>query len=194
MGAEIEVKAHVSDYKKILTVIRKTAGVHSEYYQMKSDIYFAHNGRGDKPMLRSRLEQKGPDKDHLTGSVLLTCKDKLKKDGFELNHEIEFTAPSSDFETTLAFFEALGYEQWRTKTKEGYSFVFDYFDQPLHVELIEVPPLGWFLEMEFCLEDGAEESKGAEYTAYLKKALTLFGISQDQIEDRYYIEMLTQEA
>jgi adenylate cyclase class 2 len=193
MAAEIELKAHVDDWQALLARIRETSGISAESYQEKRDVYFARKGSLDRPMLRSRLELSGPDKEHLTGSVLLTCKDKMEKDGIEVNHEIEFSAPGSDFAQTIVFFKALGYEVWLEKEKIGYSFMLDKYHDTLHVELIEVPPLGWFLEMEFCLPDGIDKSQAESYRSYLMQALALFGIPADRLEDRYYMQMLKPE-
>ncbi len=59
---------------------------------------------------------------------------------------------------------------------------------PLHIELVEIASLGWFLEMEFVLET-AEQVPYAR--TRLLEVLSLFGVPpQARIEERYYMHLL----
>ncbi|MDD3902959.1 MAG: adenylate cyclase, partial [Sphaerochaeta sp.] len=60
---------------------------------------------------------------------------------------------------------------------------------PLHVELVEVLGLGWFLEMEFILEDEAliDTAKKA-----LLSVLDSLLIARESVEERYYMHLLKE--
>lgn len=56
-----------------------------------------------------------------------------------------------------------------------------------YVELVEVPPLGWFVEMEFLVEDEKNISRAK---ALLHEVLAHLGIPESSIEGKYYMDML----
>lgn len=189
MSIEIELKAHISNYKETLNLIRSHENISNEIYQIKKDIYFT-KGHHEKPSLRSRLVAFGKDEKSLQKQVLITLKEKQVVDEIETNKEIEFSVDKNDYDQTISFFTALGYSIALKKEKIGYSFNFDYFKEPLHIELIEVPPLGWFLEMEFCLKDDIDENEKLKARANLYEALSIFKVDESLIEKDYYMDLL----
>jgi adenylate cyclase class 2 len=190
MSAEIELKAHVNDLDKILSIIRNTCGVSHECFQEKRDIYLTNNI--DQPSCRVRLERKGLDKDHLVDTLLITVKDKKSTNGIEVNDELEFDSKGANFDASVELFKVLGYKVVLVKEKKGYSFIFDKFRFPLHIELLEVPPLGWFLEMEFTPDILLSDEEVDIIKGDLLSALKMFEITEDKIEKCFYRDMLNE--
>lgn len=188
MSKEIELKAHINDLNKTLSIIRNTRGVSHECFQEKKDIYFSNNI--EQPSCRVRLERKGQDKNHLIDTVLITVKEKKSNDGIEVNEEIEFDSKGSNFDLAVRMFNTLGYKQVLLKEKVGYSFVLDKFNYPLHIEVLEIAPLGWFLEIEFTPEQELSEIEIDNLKSNLLTALKMFNLSENNIEQRYYRDML----
>jgi adenylate cyclase class 2 len=190
MATEIELKAHVNDLDKILSIIRNTCGVNHECFQEKKDIYLTNHI--DQPPCRVRLERKGLDKEHLIDTLLITVKDKQSTNGIEVNDEVEINSDGANFEKAVKIFKVLGYKEVLVKEKIGYSFIFDKFRFPLHLEVLEVPPMGWFLEMEFTPEVTLRDGEIEEIKGNLLIALKMFGINEDKIEKRFYRDMLDE--
>lgn len=190
MSAEIELKAHVNDLDKLLSIIRNTCGVSHECFQEKRDIYLTNNI--NQPSCRVRLERKGLDKDHLTDTLLITVKDKKSTNGIEVNDELEIDSAGANFETSVELFKVLGYKEVLVKEKIGYSFILDKFRFPLHIEVLEVPPLGWFLEMEFTPDILLSNEDVDKIKGDLLSALKMFDLNEDQIEKCFYCDMLNK--
>ncbi|AEV28157.1 adenylate cyclase, class 2 (thermophilic) [Sphaerochaeta pleomorpha str. Grapes] len=188
MAFEVELKAHVQDPQAIMAILEGFEHISEPVCEYKQDIYYAKN-EGEEPLFRLRRESFGPDFDSLTGSVLFTYKEKTRKDGIEVNVEKEFTTSDSQGENAEQFFLALGYVEYIKKTKKGYSFVhaIDGFLPMLHIELAEVKSLGWFLEMEFLIEDPSLVAQAKEK---LLEVLHAVGLGDSTIESRYYMHML----
>nr|WP_321304161.1 CYTH domain-containing protein [uncultured Sphaerochaeta sp.] len=187
MSYEVELKAHVDDPITLKHDIEQQPGIGEVCCEEKDDIYYALAGQ--EPLFRLRMERFGPSFHELSGNVRFTRKYKSLKDGIEVNEEVEFLSSSDQAEYAHAFFLSLGYEVYIRKTKRGYSYdwVFDETLSPLHIELVEIASLGWFLEMEFVLET-------AERVPYartrLLEVLSLLGVPQERIEERYYMHLL----
>ncbi|MBK5200716.1 MAG: hypothetical protein JJE21_04185 [Spirochaetaceae bacterium] len=190
MATEIELKAHVNDVDKILSSIRNTLGISQECFQEKKDIYLMNEI--DKPVVRCRLEKKGLDKNNLKASLLITVKNKELSGKIEENNEFEIDSDAHNFETSIELFKALGYRETLLKEKTGYSFMLDKYQFPLHVEVLEVKPLGWFLEIEFSIKEQLSVFGVSALKDDLLDALALFGISQDKIEGKFYRDLLNQ--
>jgi adenylate cyclase class 2 len=190
MSKEIELKAHVDDVDKVLSIIRNTRGVTHECFQEKRDIYLSNHL--NQPSCRVRLERKGSNKDHLKDTVIITVKEKKSNNGIEVNDEIEIDSDGSNFESAVRIFEVLGYKPVLLKEKRGYSFILDKFKFPLHIEVLEVAPLGWFLEMEFTPENELNDDEIENIKQDLLSALKMFGINEGKIEQRFYHDMLDE--
>lgn len=191
MGFEVELKVHVKDPEQLRKEIEKFSLVNGPVFEIKEDIYYALPG--EDALFRLRRESSGPSFADLTGQLIFTRKHKALKDGIEVNQELEFSANYNQFEQAHAFFLSLGYGVFIRKTKKGYSYSYRMTnDLPfLHLELVEVPPLGWFLEMEFVLED---EKKVPMARTLLIQMLEKLGIDQSDIESRYYMHLLKAQT
>lgn len=183
MAYEVELKAHVEDPLLIQERLQQLEGISLALYEHKDDIYYALGD--EEPSFRLRRESFGKDEHHLKGSLLFTKKNKSITKGIEVNKEYEFTVPDDQFEAAHAFCLSLGYGIYIRKTKRGNSYTLG----NVHIELVEVIGLGWFLEMECVLENetGIEDAK-----ASLKHILGLVGVSEDKIESRYYMHLLKE--
>jgi adenylate cyclase class 2 len=188
MAMEVELKAHVSDPQAVIAALERLDRISPATSEYKEDLYFSE-GTGKEPLFRLRIEQTGPDFDSMSGSVILTYKDKSIEDGIEVNSEKEVILPVEQAANAETFFLALGYVPYIRKTKRGYSFHLELegFSPRLHIELVSVEGLGWFLEMEF-LTDRTEDVPVAR--GHLREVLSWVGIEESAIEPRYYMHML----
>ncbi len=187
---EVELKAHVSDPALLQQRIEALTGISSAVYELKEDVYFSYPD--EDALFRMRLEQSGPSFEDMQGLVVFTYKDKTLKDGIEVNEEREFSSPSDQGPSAKQFFLSLGYEVYITKTKRGYLYT--YPASPtlplLTIELVDVVGLGWFIEMEFVLED---TSRVGQAKACLLDVLKQVGIDHAMIEDEYYMHLLKKK-
>lgn len=190
MATEIELKAHVDNIDNLLFCIRNTDGISDEYFQEKRDIYLTNEI--DKPPVRCRLVKKIYEGDNISSSLLITVKNKELNDTIEENNEIEIECSSTEFNKSVELFKALGYKETLVKEKTGYSFMFNKYKYPLHIEIIEVKPLGWFFEIEFSIEEKLSNLDISYLKANLMDTLDLFKISHDKIETQYYRDLLNQ--
>lgn len=191
MAIEVELKAHATDWELLKDRIEKQKGLAGPLCEVKDDIYYCRSG--EDALFRLRLEQSGPSFSTLQGQVVFTRKYKQMHDGIEVNQELEFCCEAEESEKAQAFFLSLGFEQYIRKTKKGYSYTWNVDQQlpPLHLELVEVGTLGWFLEMEFVL---ADEEKVPLARTFLRTVLAQLGVAEQQIESRYYMHLLKNQT
>ena len=191
MAMEVELKAHVQDWQLLKERIEQQVGLEGPVYELKDDIYYCREG--EDALFRLRLEQKGPSFSKLAGQVVFTRKYKQLKEGIEVNEELEFCCDSNEAEAADTFFLSLGFEHYTRKTKKGYFYTWkvDSSLPPLHLELVEVGSLGWFLEMEFVLED---EKKVPLARTFLRTILAQLGVDEQAIESRYYMHLLKHQT
>ncbi len=191
MALEVELKAHVHDVSLLKRSLEALKGIGTPLCEIKEDVYYciAH----EDALFRLRRESSGPSFTALSGQIVFTRKVKILQDGIEVNQELEFTAGDDQFESAHAFCLSLGYEVYIRKTKRGYSYSYQISEgfPPLHLELVEVPPLGWFLELEFVLED---ETKVPVARTFLLQMLQNLGIDRTEIESRYYMHLLKSQS
>ncbi len=192
MGCEVELKAHIDDYRKLRSMIVSLQGLSEGVSENKSDIYWSLPG--GRPLFRVREESTGPvDGKPDTGALLFTRKDKQLQGAIEVNHEIEFSASLSDARKVFEFCESLGYIVYVRKEKTGWAWSYTPCDasaQNVHIELIEVVSLGWFLEMECVLDDGASAEQIQTARTTLLALLDELRVPRTAIEERYYMDML----
>lgn len=190
MGVEVEIKAHVPDHALLRQRLETLVGISCALCELKEDTYFSL--AGEEPLFRMRLEQSGPSFDAMQGSLVFTYKDKTIREGIEVNEEVEFTCPATEGPSALQFFLSLGYDLFITKTKRGcrYTYPMDRCLPPLTVELVEVVGLGWFLEMEFVLDDTSKVGLAKDC---LLRFLALVGVESSAIEEEYYMHMLKKK-
>ncbi len=187
MAYEIELKARVKDddIDRVRKALIDIPGASYHGINNKFDMYWSQTDDGE-PLFRTRREitEKGPH-------VLFTAKPMKTKDGLgiEENKELEFTASDDQWDKILQFYSGIGLQVCRLKWKKGYDYMFciDGFD--IHAELLDVRFLGWFLEMEICLDTLEGVDKEAADKA-LRKALALVDISEEAIEPTGYNKML----
>jgi adenylate cyclase class 2 len=191
MAIEVELKAHVNDWQQLKATIDREHAVVGPLYEVKDDIYYCRSG--EDALFRLRVEQSGPSFSALQGKVVFTRKYKEMKEGIEVNQELEFCCEATEAEKAHAFFLSLGFEQYIRKTKKGYFYRWNVDSElpSLHLELVEVGTLGWFLEMEFVLED---EEKVPLARTFLRTILAQLGIAEHMIESRYYMHLLKHQT
>ena len=190
MSLEVELKAHVSDHLALQKRLELLPGISPALCELKEDTYFCRQG-GDA-LFRMRLEQTGKSFASMHGSLVFTYKNKAIRDGIEVNEEVEFSSPSDQGPYALQFFLSMGYEVYITKTKRGFIYTYSVVPELplLTVELVEVIGLGWFIEMEFVLED---KSLIGQARDNLLLVLDSLGIGRSDIEDQYYMHLLKKK-
>ncbi len=173
MSYEIEIKAHASEGLK--EKIDKYCNKTGERVD-KEDIYYAFPD-DEAPRFRIRRENE---------RLLVSAKKNHRKDGLECNEEVEFYHDNlADKTVMMAMASLLGYEIFIYKDKSGWSWLKD----GVHIELLDVKHLGWFLEMEIISEVGGFEENRASYEK-LYRILDDLGVARCEIEERSYQAML----
>jgi adenylate cyclase, class 2 len=180
MAREIELKARVDDYRVLMDRINAIEGISPPVAEHKADIYLSRPG--EKKHFRVRLQ---------ADCVVITSKTKEKRhDGTEDNHEIEFGTDADSYPHVLEFFYSLGFEDYIRKEKTGWLWSLG----RMTVELVQVGPLGWFLEMEIVLGDDASEVDAVEAKTELFGLLERLGIGRENLEGRYYMDLLREQV
>ncbi len=206
MRFEIELKAHAMDPAAVRRaldglVASGRAAFVREF--RKSDRYFLLPGAepGQGKNFRARSDGEG---------AYLTWKQRSKRGGLEVNLERECRV--DDPEPLIELLASLGAKPYFTKTKIGREYAMD----GLTVEFCEVPPLGWFVEIECVVDASADKGRAGEalhagsgaigpgapptfapeaalvesVRAREVAVLALIGISESEIEERPYSAML----
>jgi len=174
------LKARVDNYPVLMDRINAIEGISKPVAEHKADIYFSRPG--EKKHFRVRLQG---------DSVVITSKTKEKRhDGTEDNHEIEFSTKVDSYPRVLAFFSSLGFEEYIRKEKTGWLWSLG----RVAVELVQVGPLGWFIEMEIVLGDDASDPDVLRAKGELFELLGKLGIGRDMLEDRYYMDLLRKQV
>jgi predicted adenylyl cyclase CyaB len=189
---EIEMKARVQDPEAMKAAISALGEYDGDY--LKDDRYYcaaddAGGGpsgapaAGGRPAERARFRLRQSE-----GTAVVTYKKKRLEGNHEVNEEQEFTV--SDGERFHALMEELGFRVCARKEKRGSQY---HSADGTGIELAKVEGLGWFLEIEaLIVSRGTEEIAAAkERVARLFRRL---GVSEEQFERRYYIDMLAEEA
>ncbi len=141
----------------------------------KKDTYYSQVGN-DITLFRVRSVE---------GSYLITRKMKeARNDGVEVNQEIEFTA-NGQFDSIHSFFTSLGYSIIIKKEKRGWAW----HEDNLTIELVEVAPLGWFLEIEVLIE---QENLKRQALDRLEKVREDLHIYSRELVPMYYNDMLKE--
>ena len=190
MALEVELKAHVAEPLLLQQRIEALAGISLARCELKEDTYLSLEG--EDALFRIRAEQTGRSFESMEGSLVFTYKNKAIKDGIEVNEEVEFTSTSDQGGAALQFFLSLGYVTYITKTKKGYLYTYTASKDlpPLTIELVEIATLGWFIEMEFVLEDHSRVNLAKKT---LLDLLTQLGIKHSKIEREYYMHLLKKK-
>lgn len=173
---EIEIKAHALDMEKTKALIEQSCK--KGHVVSKKDTYLR---RDDGLMMRVRDN---------TGSLEATVKKRRKnKKGEEDNLEYEISLGSTTLDDALLFFNNLGFDFYYNKYKDGWDWNLD----GVHVELLNVNDLGWFLEMEALLDFDSSEDEVNQKRELLSCLLKRFGVDESQIEARSYRSMILKD-
>lgn len=173
MGYEVEIKAHA--YPELKEVIDRFTGVEGHPVE-KDDTYYAMPGDISP---RFRIRDEGEE-------LLITAKQNHREGGVECNKELEFAhKPTSDKAVMEEMAALLGYEVFIKKHKKGWEWHYG----EVHIELLDVLHLGWYLEMETISSiPGLEENR--EKVALLYMILSAVGLCSCDVESKSYQQML----
>lgn len=168
---EVEAKVHITKAQRrlILEKLEKTAKFKGK--SIKKDAYY-----GRHPSFFLRIREKN-------GFPILGIKEKKIEQGMEVNKEIDIPLKSKvKFEKLL---EEFGFKKYSDKVKKSIVFLKGNFQ----IEVNEIPPLGYFLEIENQVKSLKEVKKAKKE---LEAIFKTFGFSSKQFEKRYYLDMLSK--
>lgn len=166
---ELEAKVRLSYDEKSKVLEKLKSFTEFVWEKNKEDFYFWQ--KWQYPLFRLRKEN---------GKNIVTKKNHIIKNWIETNEEVEFEV--SDFSSFCDFAKSLWYENSFTKIKK--SLFFKYWE--FNLELCEVSPLGWFLEIEILSEE-------KEIEANKKKLIEIFWkfwFNEKDFERKRYLELL----
>lgn len=176
MAIEVELKAHIEDKRALEVKIETLIGSGEPKPIDKEDWYLEGTAL-------VRLRREG-------GRLFITTKERAVQGGIETNVEHELDCDGAQFEAALGLFRSLGFKEGPIKTKRGLSYTAFLDDElgPLVIEVCQVSSLGWFVELEYLVDDElqVERARGA-----LIQALALLEIDSTQIESRPYLALLS---
>ena len=190
---EIELKAHVTDKEKLIQRLNEIADYSGSV--IRNDTYWKKDGieiRIRRENFAGPENASGPQPTVSTAeNILITYKRKslrTNEDGVpvEVNDEKECTVSSA--EPLEAFLTDSGFIVSLKKHKEVSDWK---HSSGTTLELCTVPPLGDFLEIEI-LSPTDDELTVQKSREKLEELLALAGIPRNQIEKRYYSELLRE--
>lgn len=173
---EIELKARVDDLGEVERKVALFARFVRRFDKLDSywhgpDWRFARGTKG----FRIRSDD---------GASIVTFKRKRNEGGIEINDETEFQV--SDREAFLALVRRIGCEPFYEKRKAGAHYEFEGFT----IELVSVPGLGDFIEIERVIPGDEDPSLVAMIQGELKAVLARSGVPESSIEGRSYSELI----
>ena len=173
MAYEVEIKAHAyPELKEVIDSYVKCEGHPVE----KDDTYYAFPGDITP---RFRIRDEG-DK------LLITAKKNHREEGIECNKELEFVHENrGDKPIMEEMADMLGYKVFIKKHKKGWEWHYG----PVHIELLDVLHLGWYLEME-TISPYSNIEENRERVAALYMILEGVGLSACDVESNSYQKML----
>lgn len=185
---EVELKARIDDaqamHNKLLSLATflGTSFKHDAYWLKKNDETFR---------LRIRNETKTDNKNNQTKICTVTIKEKtLNRDtvtaiAYEVNNEREFII--QDEQKIFEFFlKKADFKYNYSKTKQVTAFK----KNNILAELCYIENLGNFLELEILNESGEKNTVEQDFL-HLKQFFIKCNIPLDNIEHRYYSELIT---
>jgi len=175
MTFEVELKARLRNPDAIKTKAAQMGSLKKE--TLKEDVYFRPKGDTSAvPADRYRLRREGK-------VATVTFKQKIIAGGTEVNRETEFTVDNAH--AFFQFAERYGFEPFVVKRKKSRTYQVG----RASVELNDVEHLGCFIEIEILCE---EESEIAVARTEIARLFTQLGLSSEDLEPRFYIDMLQQ--
>ncbi|MBO4404858.1 MAG: class IV adenylate cyclase [Treponema sp.] len=184
---EIELKARVQDRDALIKKLNSLADFKGHI--IRNDEYFGLKN-SDGVFLKNKIRIR---KESCDGSekILLTYKHKEEhikdKNLMEVNDEKECII--SDDAALKTFLKDFGFELSLKKHKDVLLWTYE----EASLELCSVPPLGDFLEIEILSPEDSPKIREAARKK-LEEILSLCGIPEDRIENRYYSDMLREAA
>ncbi|HZJ87892.1 MAG TPA: CYTH domain-containing protein [Sphaerochaeta sp.] len=179
MALEVELKAHINDPASLLGQLRE----HNHLCEHPIDRFdtYLYSEKADRTI---RLRREG-------ASLLVTTKERNTEARIEVNQEYEFSTDATAEEELIQFFSSLEYAVVLTKQKAGFGFTSSATDllPALLIEVCEVAPLGWFVELEYVV---ADERVLVHAKRGLLEALDRLKIARSAIESRPYATLLCQ--
>ena len=196
---EIELKARISrrEYARIDRELRGRYEGTGERVD-KSDVYYRFAGGtgaggGGERMLRVRSSGSGGSEGYV-----VTVKERSIERGVEHNIEHEITLGAAELPAFTEMIRVLGGVVYCRKHKVGVAYR---TEAGVLIELIEVAPLGLFVEIERIVEESgyssAAELAGARAGAgaAVREQLAALGVRAESIvEDRYIDLLLAADA
>jgi adenylate cyclase class 2 len=184
MKFEVEKKARLKNPAAATRVLAKIASPAGG--GVKEDRYYLLRPGGGKgidfrkdPILRIRIEK---------GRCFLTAKKRSFRGKAEINEEVEI--PAGKPRETLRFFERyLGLAPFVVKRKRTKLFVIG----DICAEINFVDGLGWFLEVEI-LRNKLDRRGEKRALARIQSLFDRLGIREEDVEPRYYIQMLMEQG
>lgn len=187
MALEIEMKARVADRGRVEAALARLGRRVRDF--SKADAYYLFPGAEPGQGRTFRIRWDGGK----AAQAIVTWKERSREGGLEINREHEFTV--SDPEEFAGLCLAMGAREYFHKAKRGTEWAVG----ELCAELVEVPPLGTFLEVERVIESVPEKNtapqEAATAAAIRAQIMELFsacGLSEADIEERYYSQMLRE--
>lgn len=174
MALEIEIKARIASPDSIRTALHSQFG-EGVFIQRKDQYFRRSQDRFDHIRLREENEK-----------AIITFKDKKISQGIEENLEIQFCVDNKQAFTE--FLEKLGFFPTYSKEKTVQAF----YDRQrnLAFELVHIPPLGWFIEIETVIDEQQQSTDNAH--SLVKQALLDLGLEEKDIESRPYKALLEE--
>ena len=172
---EIESKAKVDRPDCIKAELERRFGQGSEVH--KKDHYFHLPGEYLQSL---RIRE-------YDGKIEITTKHNSRDSNGENNEEYEFLAACGEYDKAVAFFHALGHEDYFIKRKDGWQWYAD----DMHIELLSVNDLGCFAEVEILLPFGCSDEKADESGRKIRALLSSLGL-EGCIETRSYRDMILE--
>jgi predicted adenylyl cyclase CyaB len=183
MKFEVEKKARLKNPAAAARVLAKIASRAGG--GVKEDRYYLLRPGGGKgidfrkdPIFRLRIEK---------GRCWLTAKKRSFRGKAEINEEVEIPA-GKPRETLRLFEQILGLVPFVVKRKRTRLFMIG----DIRAEINFVDRLGWFLEVEI-LRKKLDRRGETRALARIQALFDRLGIREEDVEPRYYIQMLMEQ-
>ncbi len=177
---EIECKYQIASHEvpALRKILRKQCIKH--HCIEKHDTYYLLIVNDDKKLIRLRRTK--------NACVLTYKKNKLHPHGIEEN--IEYEVKIDNEKAMHAMLNALGATLYIKKHKISESFTLPHYlyGNTVIVELVKVPPLGYFFEIE-CIANKNEKNLKSFYNT-ISRTAKAYNLSQDTLKKHPYIDML----
>ena len=199
---EIEIKAWVKDRAEVTTKLNSFADYKSR--TLKEDTYYTLGGSSPRIRIRKETIFEGNSRSATPRyTTLVTYKRKelrLNSDGTKSEVNEENEGEISNAQALELYLTDSGHRIHLRKhkdvmlwTSQSSAFMSNPpKSYPINIELCAVEHLGDFLEIEI-LYDGSDDNEVSALTQVLYSILEKAGLGADDVEDRYYSELLREK-